>query len=114
MPISVPSLREAHEHDPLGRHGGGDVDRRRRRCHINRLEFHLDLFEMRITRRIAIDADVFQCRPPSREIQTSRAYNYYSVREYADQRSAPNAAARRRIASVTLSSSRSGTPVVPA
>src|SRR5213594_4137831 len=38
--------------------------------------------------------------------------NYYSVREYTDQRSAPNAAARRRVASVTLSSSRAGRPVV--
>ena len=38
--------------------------------------------------------------------------NYYSVREYADQRSAPNAAARLRVASVALSGSRSGSPVV--
>jgi hypothetical protein len=34
-------------------------------------------------------------------------FNYYSVHEYTDQRSVTNAAARVRVASVALSSSRS-------
>jgi len=45
------------------------------------------------------------CRAPC-------APNYYSVREYTDQRSASNAAAGLHVASVALSSSRSGSPVV--